>query len=172
MPQAPNFRYKRPETLSQWLTEKQSNANVYRRVQVALQFLKQKFPHYDEERLLSELVCHDYSLPVDVVTLPAKAELCGYKTPGSDPLGGTYYAPAGTPLYRVGVGWDGQINGVAVPKQFLRYVVKTTIPAVLRTRCAPARDMWSDSSRAWGQLQGGGATQYVIPHARQYLDVV
>jgi hypothetical protein len=172
MPQAPNFRYKRPETLPQWLTEKQSNPNVYRRVQTALQFLKQQFPHYTDDRLLSELVCHDYSLPVEVVGLPARTELCGYKTPGSDPLAGTYFAPAGTPLNRAGVGWEGQVNGAAVPKQFFRYVVKTAIPAVLRTRCAPARDMWSDGGRSWGQLQGGGATQYVIPDARKYLDVV
>jgi len=171
MPQASNFRYKRPETLSQWLTEKRSNPNVFGRVQVALHFLRQHFPFYNDERLLSELVCHDYSLPVDVVPLLPKTQLCGYKTPGSDPLGGTYFAPAGTPLHRVGVGWEGQINGAAVLKQFLRYSVKTRIPAVLRTRCAPARDMWSDPSRPWGQLQGGGAVQYVIPNARQYLDL-
>jgi hypothetical protein len=172
MPQAPNFRFKSPQTLAQWLAEKQSNPNVYRRVEVALHFFKQKFPHQNDERLLSGLVCHDYSQPVDVITLPAKTALCGFKTPGSDPLSGTYYAPAGTPLHRAGVGWEGHVQGTLVSKQLVRYVVKLAIPAVLRTRCAPARDMWSDPSRPWGQLQGGGATQYVIPNARQHLDVV
>jgi hypothetical protein len=84
-------------------------------------------------------------------------------------VGGSCFAPAGTPLDRVGVGWEDLVNGATVSKTFHRYAVQTTIPEVLKTICAPARDMWSDPSRAWGQLQGGGATQYVIPEAKKYL---
>lgn len=165
----PSFRFKLPYTLQQWLAEKGSNPNVNQRVQVALQFLKRKFPWYNDERLLSELVCHDYSLPVMVVPLAAGTMLCGYKTPGADPVGGTYFAPAGTPLDRVGVGWEGNVNGAAVAKVYHRYQVKTAIPEVLQTTCSPARDMWSDGNRAWGQLQGGGARQFVIPDAKKHL---
>jgi hypothetical protein len=167
-----SFVYKLPYTLQQWLAEKQSNPNVLARVRVAEAFLRRKFPWYDDPRLLSELVCHDYSLPVEVAPIAQGTQLCGYKNPGADPVGGSYFAPAGTPLHRVGVGWEGLVNGASVPKVYHRYVVEQFIPEALKTRCAPARDMWSDNSRAWGQLQGGGATQYVIPDAKKHLRLV
>lgn len=164
--------YRVPYTLQQWLKMKQSNPHVYQRVQVALGFLKRKFPHYADDRLLSELVCHDYSLPVSVVALPVGTKLTGYKTAGANPLAGTYFAPDGTPLERAGVGWEGLVQGAALPKVHHRYEVRTLIPEVLRTTCAPARDMWSDTTRPFGQLQGGGATQFVIPDAAHHLRVV
>jgi hypothetical protein len=164
--------YKVPYTLPDWLKMMQSNPNVFARVQVALGFLKRKFPLYNDERLLSELVCHDYSMPVSVVSLAAGTRLTGYKTQGANPLSGTYFAPDGTPLARAGVGWEGRVNGQNLPKVHHRYRVVVQIPEVLQTTCAPARDMWSDATRQWGQLAGGGATQYVIPNAASHLSVV
>jgi len=167
-----NHRFRLGYTLPQWLAMQRSNPNVYGRVTTALNFLQAEFPRYDQERLLSELVCHDYSQNVSVISLPAGVELVGYKSSGAAAVAGSYFAPVGTPLHRVGVGYEGLDGGVAKPKQFHRYRVKVAIPAVLKTICAPARDMWSDSTRPFGQLAGGGAVQYVIPNVATYLESI
>ena len=172
MTQPQTGAYRVPYKLPDWLKMKQSNPHVYQRVLVALHFLKRKFPFYADDRLLSELVCHDYSLPVTLVAIPVGARLTGYKTQGADPLSGTYFAPDGTPHDRSGVGWEGRVNDVPLPKVHHRYVVQVLIPEVLKTTCSPARDMWSDTKRPWGQLAGGGATQFVIPDARSHLRLV
>jgi hypothetical protein len=165
-------RFQLGYTLPQWLAMKRSNPNVYGRVTTALNFFEAQFPRYNQERLLSELVCHDYSQNVSVISLPAGIELIGYKSSGAAAVAGSYFAPVGTPLHRVGVGYEGLDNGVPKPKQFHRYRVKAMIPAVLKTICAPARDMWSDSTLPFGQLAGGGAVQYVIPNVATYLESI
>ena len=158
--------------LPQYLAMHRSNPNVYGRVTTALRFLQMQFPRYDDGRLLSELVCHDYSHNVSVISLPAGIELVGYKSAGAAAVAGSYFAPVGTPLHRVGVGYEGLDGGVPKPKQFHRYRVKAMIPAVLQTICAPARDMWSDSTLPFGQLAGGGAVQYVIPNVASHLESI
>jgi hypothetical protein len=166
-------RFFRPSyTLPSWLAMNRSNPNVYGRVTIALRFLQSHFPHYNDERLLSELVCHDYSQNVRVISLPAGIELVGYKSAGAAAVAGSYFAPVGTPLHRVGVGYEGLDGGVSKPKQFHRYRVKAMIPAVLESICAPARDMWSDSTLPFGQLAGGGAVQYVIPNVASHLESI
>lgn len=166
------FHFELPYSLQQWLQQKQSNPNVFFRVRVAESFFREWFPRKTDKSLLSELVCHDYSYVTFVGQLDAGTKLCGYKNLGDDPLSGSYFAPIGTPLDRLGLGWHGRVRGAVVPKVYHRYVVHKTIPAVLASTCAPARDMWSNKALAWGQLGNGGATQYVIPHAREYLELV
>ena len=165
-------RFQLGYSLPQWLAMKRSNPNVYGRVTTALNFLQTQFPRYNDERLLSELVCHDYSHNVSVISLPAGIEVVGYKSSGAPAVAGSYFAPVGTPLHRVGVGWEGLDGGVPKPKQFHRYRVKAAIPAVLKTICAPARDQWSDSSLPFGPLAGGGAVQYVIPNVASHLEAI
>jgi len=165
-------RFQLGYTLPQWLAMNRSNPHVYDRVTTALRFLQAEFPRYDDERLLSELVCHDYSQSVSVISLPVGSELVGYKSSGAAAVAGSYFAPVGTPLHRVGVGYEGLHDGVPKPKVFHRYRVKAMIPAVLKTICAPARDMWSDPTLPFGQLAGGGAVQYVIPNVASYLESI
>jgi Bacterial toxin 46 len=161
--------HKIPYTLADWLKEKSSNPHVYARVMIAKSWLEQKFSPRPED-LLSELVCYDFSLPVAVIALEVGTTLVGYKPPAADPLSGRYFAPAGTPLFRSGIGWEALDNGgVPVAKVFHRYRVQTRIPEVLQSTCAPARDTWSRPDLPRGQLSGGGATQYVIPNARAHL---
>ena len=165
-----NNRFQLGYTLPQWLAMNRSNPNVYGRVVTALHFLQAQFPRYTQDRLLSELVCHDYSQNVSVVSLPAGTQLIGYKSRGAAAVAGSYFAPVGTPLHRVGIGYEGLNGGVPMPKQFHRYRVKATIPQVLKTICAPARDMWSNSNLPFGQLAGGGGVQYVVPNVATYLE--
>lgn len=167
--------YGRGYTLQQYLDMQRSNPAVYQKVTFALAFFRQHFPWKLPEDLVSELVCHDYSQAVTIASLSVGTSLIGYKSPDSNPVGGSYFAPVGTPIPRLGLGFQSRLStGAVVPKKLFRYRVKATIPAALQSICAPARDTWSigkdGSNPGLAQYGGGGATQYVIPKAGTFLE--
>lgn len=160
--------FRLPYTLQQWLDMRRSNANVFGRVRIALAFFQRNF-RYTPDRLLSELVCHDFSLPVFVGPIKAGTELVGYKNAGANPREGSYFAPVGTPPDRLGIGWLGRGSGGAGPKVFHRYRVVTDVPEALFSTANPARDVWSDPTLPRGQLAAGAGSQRVIPNAAAFL---
>lgn len=79
---------------------------------------------------------------------------------------GSFYTKAGTPMERLGIAQQDRV--------YCRFRVKTPTEA-LESMTSPARDIWTKEvfretatgAVNRGQIVGGGATQYLIPEARE-----
>lgn len=145
---------------------------VMARVQTAIAFFQRNFPHYNEERLVSELVCHDFSRPVEVVRVPPMTRLIGYKDhEAAKKVGGSYFTRNGFGPQLLGISLDYQQAHHPDPqkKALVNYVTTQGIPEVLKSRCAPASDTWSILGKR--VLAAGGGEQLVIPRAADRLRI-
>jgi len=157
-----------PDVLQTWLG--QWHGPKRKRMDIALQFFKKHFSHYEDKHVLSELMCVDFAYPVQVVPLPAKTELVAYKDPRISPFRGKYFTRSGYPAHRLGISSESRLRILSAGierKTLVRYTVNVRIPEVLESVCAAASDRWSDELKP--ALVNGGGHQYVIPKAHMHM---
>lgn len=164
-------------TLQQWLDQwTRKSPEVQRRVQTALDFLQHHYGKANENKILSEIRCIDFSHAVSTPSLAKGTQLVGSKDPRVSPYRATYFTFSGHPAQRLGVASEGNIshrrkvlNPKVLPKTLFRYEVLVGIPRgeVLQSTCAPAADTWSIHARK--VLVAGGGIQLLIPKMNRYL---
>ncbi len=157
-------------SLAKWRESMERKAPIIKtRIAVAVDFFARHFtgPYKKSDSdTLSELICIDYSRPVQVITLSEGERLVGYKKADADPLRGSYFTRNGYGPQTLGIALTGTLRtGVEADKVFLRYRVVRTIPAALESYAAPASDRWSLDGRR--VLATGGGKQILHPRRRQ-----
>lgn len=163
--------------LNQWIDQQtRKSVSVQKRVDVALQFLRHHYGVMNEQKILSEIRCIDFSRPVETPTMPPGTVLVGSKDPRVSPYRGAYFTKPGHPADRLGIASEGNLSHrgkVIDPKTrdkvLYRYEVLVMIPKgeVLQSICAPAKDHWSIAGRQ--VLVAGGGVQFLIPRMNRYL---
>lgn len=167
--------------LSDWLAQQhRKSKQVNDKVEVALAFMRLHYGSNDD-KILSEIRCIDFSKKVEGVFISRGTILVGYKDPRVSPYRSSYFTRSGHTADRAG------ISTVSRPaykdrETSKQYSAQTTLEKVIRryeimvpltpkdalmSYCSPAADTWSIEGKK--VLAAGGGLQYLIPEANRFL---
>jgi len=130
-------------------------------VETALRFFRMRMAGLPEPERFAFLKGMDLHSPVSETTLSPPQEVAAFRTSGQHPLR-LFYTKIGTSVHLLGVNPDARV--------FRRFRVLRPVVA-LQSRCAGARDTWSDPGQS-PYVGAGGGLQLIIPHADTALEVI
>jgi hypothetical protein len=125
-----------------------------------LRFFNARMPNLTESERFEFLKAMDLHHPVAEITLLPQQEVAAFRKSNQNPLR-LFYTKVGTSVHHLGVNPDARV--------FRRFRVLRPVVA-LQSRCAGARDRWSDPGQSPFVAAGGGL-QLVIPNAEAVLQV-
>lgn len=126
----------------------------------ALEFFALRMPSLSAKDQFDFLKGMDLHSPVREVRLEPSQQLAAFRKAAEDPLK-LFYTKVGTSLHALGIN--------PMTRGFRRFRVVSASVA-LESRCAAARDTWTDADYPY--VASGGGTQYIIPDARCALVIV
>lgn len=116
-------------------------------------------PEARDGLIISFLKGMDLHKPVQMRRLHPPASVAAFRSCTRDSIG-LFYTKQGTSMHILGINPGN--------RKFFRYRVRRLV-TVLESRCAAAKDTWSDGVP---HIANGGGLQYIIPNARSSLEVL
>jgi hypothetical protein len=126
----------------------------------ALTFFHARMPSLSRHLRVAFLKGMDLHRPVLETTLRPPAVVAAFRKCNEDPFR-VFYTRAGTALQALGLN--------PRDREFRRFRVVSPV-LVLESRCAPARDTWTDAGHP--VLASGGGIQYIIPESYRPLELI
>jgi hypothetical protein len=150
------------EGYEKWLAELGvSDAPLTRQgLATALRFFHVHLPSLSREACLAFLTGMDLHKPVREVTLAQPAVVVAFRRTNENPFR-LFYTKAGTSVHVLGVN--------PASRTFRRFRMTRPV-VVLESRCAAARDTWTDADEAY--VASGGGIHYIIPESYRALQLV
>jgi hypothetical protein len=144
-------------TPSQWLAALGVTEAIVTRenVTAALRFFDLRMPSLaltDRFRFIKAMDLHSADRVREVMLAPPQLIAAFRKS--KEPRFKLYYTKVGTSVHTLGVNPS--------TREFVRFQVTRPIPA-LQSRCAAARDDWTDPAMEY--VAGGGGLQFIVPDA-------
>jgi hypothetical protein len=138
-----------------------SDAPVPRQgLSAALAFFDQRMPSLSPGDRLAFVKGMDLHGPVRELTLTSGTTVAAFRKASENPFK-LFYTKAGTSVDRLGIN--------TASRSFARFRVVQAV-TVLESRCAAARDTWTDADHI--VVAAGGGVQYIIPDSAQVLRVI
>ena len=126
----------------------------------ALQFFHAHMPNLPRSLRIAFLKGMDLHKQVRTTELNPPTVVAAFRKCTEDPFK-LFYTKAGTSVRTLGVN--------PATRQFQRFRVRTRV-VVLESRCASARDTWTDPTQA--VIAEGGGVQFIIPDSFRPLETI